>query len=266
MTIHTANSTLVVAEFERDGYYLAPPVLEPELLAAANARMRAVIVGEYETGIPPCSRNFAPGTGLDKLQKIDNAHRCDDVLLAAVSHPALGEWAAAVTGASMVQIFATQLLFKPPGGQGGVNVGWHQDMEYWQAHLWGEVFTAWLALSDVTPEAGPMRFVRGSNHWGLLNAGDFFDGDMAAIRERIQGKESAEWEEVAAVLPPGGVSFHHNLTVHGSGANLSSNPRCSFAIHLRTERSGLVEGVDYRTAGWLNDFEDERACPVIYRG
>ena len=33
-----------------------------------------------------------------------------------------------------------------------------------------EIFTAWVALSDVGPEAGPMQLVRGSHLWanGLL--------------------------------------------------------------------------------------------------
>ncbi|MGI8754976.1 MAG: hypothetical protein ACR2MB_03780, partial [Acidimicrobiales bacterium] len=102
-------------QFECDGFLLTPPLLPPDLLRRANERLRAVMAGEYETGIAPAGRNFVPGEGGDQLQKIDNAHRSDRVLREAVSHPAIGAWAAAITGASMVQIFATQLLFKPPG-------------------------------------------------------------------------------------------------------------------------------------------------------
>ena len=111
-----------------------------------------------------------------------------------------------------------------------------------------------------------MRFVPGSHHWGLLNSGDFFSSNLDALKKRIQEKSDRDaWQEVLAVLPPGGVSFHHNLTVHGSGPNLSTTPRVSFAIHLRTENSRVREGVKWQDAGFLNDFTDLQGSPICYR-
>ena len=111
-----------------------------------------------------------------------------------------------------------------------------------------------------------MRFVRGSNKWGLLKAGDFFSGDLETVKSRIREKRggSAEWEETAAVLAPGSVSFHDRLTVHGSGPNLSARPRVSFAVHLRTDRSRLREGVRWQDAGYLSDFDDPVGSPVCF--
>ena len=303
-----AQKSAAAAQFERDGFYIVPSVIPAELLARVRPHIDAVYAGHYETGIPPCGTpkgcaepptklvkidnahrsdrtifelvthpaigqwaaaitgakiNREPPT---KLVKIDNAHRSDRTILELVSHPAIGQWAAALTGGKLVQVFATQMLIKPPGGQGGVNVGWHQDQEYWDAALQGDIFTAWVAISDVTAESGPMRFVRGSNHWGLLKAGDFFSDKLDELKQRIQAKSGGgAWQEVAAVLPPGGVSFHHRLTVHGSGENHASGPRVSFAIHLRTEKSGLREGTKWQDAGYLNDFADPVGSPVSYR-
>ena len=48
-----------------------------------------------------------------------------------------------------------------------------------------ELFTAWVALSDVTAEAGPMRFVRGSHGWGLLDDGGFYRQDLDDQRDAI---------------------------------------------------------------------------------
>jgi ectoine hydroxylase-related dioxygenase (phytanoyl-CoA dioxygenase family) len=156
-------------------------------------------------------------------------------------------------------------LYKPPSPSeesSGTSVGWHQDRHYWQ--IWeegSELFTAWVALSDVTPEAGPMRFVRGSHRWGYLGRSDFYGQDHDALRAEIPVPEGADWEEVAAILPPGGVSFHHNLTYHGSGPNRSAGPRRSFALHMRTENSRPV--ADARKG--LTAFIDDPAyCPVIY--
>ncbi len=261
-----ATKRAAAAQYARDGFYLAPSVIPSELLARVRKRIDAVYAGEYETGIPPCGSPKGSQEPPQKLVKIDNAHRSDRTIFELVTHPAIGEWAAALTGAKMVQVFACQMLIKPPGRQGGVNVGWHQDQEYWDHALTGELFTAWVAISDVTAESGPMRFVPGSQHWGLLKAGDFFSDKLDEIKARFQGKSGGgKWEEVAAVLPPGGVSFHHRLTVHGSGENHAASPRVSFAIHFRTEKSGLREGTKWQDAGYLNDFADPVGSPVSYR-
>ena len=39
----------------------------------------------------------------------------------------------------------------------------------------------------------------------------------------------------------------------------------SFAIHLRTEKSGLRDGVKWQDAGYLNDFNDPQGSPVAFR-
>jgi len=143
-------------------------------------------------------------------------------------------------------------------------VGWHQDKHYWP--YWeGEVFTAWVAVSDVRADCGPMRFVRGSNHWGYLEGGDFFGSDDERQRSKIPVPDGAEWVEVPAILPPGAVSFHHRLTLHASGPNTSDRPRRSFAIHLRTEKSkpifGMQEAADY----YISHLDDPVMAPVLYR-
>jgi ectoine hydroxylase-related dioxygenase (phytanoyl-CoA dioxygenase family) len=252
--------------YQRDGFFLTPPIIPAELVARVRPRIEAVYAGEYETGIPPAGNPRGNANPPTSLVKIDNAHRSDRTIHEVVSHPAIGRWAAALTGAKMVQVFATQMLIKPSGAPGGANVGWHQDYEYWDSAFEGEVFTAWVAISDVTAEAGPMRFVNGSHHWGLLKAGDFFGGDLDAIQKRILEKSGGgKWSETAAVLRPGAVSFHHKLTVHGSGANVSGSPRISFAVHLRTDRAKMPDGTRWQDIPFLNDPEDMQGSPISYR-
>jgi ectoine hydroxylase-related dioxygenase (phytanoyl-CoA dioxygenase family) len=253
-TIESARS-----QYETDGFYFGPAIVPPELIARATQHMDDVIAGKYETGIKPNSRTWNPGDDPRKLIKIDDAHKSDRTIHELVSLPQLGKLAAEVTGAKMVQVWATQLLFKPPGREETGNVGWHQDRQYWK--YWdGEVFTAWVALSDVTAQSGPMKMARGSHRWGECELGDFFGGNLEAQRSKFEA-QGKTWEEAVAILPPGGVSFHHRFTVHGSGPNLSSVPRRSFAIHMRTEKSTPILGVsDY----YVSNLDDPIRCPVIY--
>ena len=240
--------------YARDGFYLTPPIIEPELIRRVSDELDEQASAEPFRSLPPTT-----------LRKMDTAQVSFPAIHELCSHPAIGRMAAALTGASMIQTFVTQQLIKPPGGLETANVGWHQDYQYWQSVVNGELMTAWVAISDVTEESGPMRFVVGSHKWGLLNAGDFFSGNLDALRTRIQAAHpGSTWQEASAVLKPGAVSFHHRLTIHGSGANRTTRPRKSVAIHLRTEKSALANGVKYGDVGWLKEFKDDRACPVMF--
>ena len=148
------------------------------------------------------------------------------------------------------------------GRQRGTNVGWHQDYNYWSAWEEGsELFTAWVALSDVTAASGPMQFVVGSHEWGLSTESDFYSQEYEAKREAIQRTHGREWVEMPAILPPGGASFHQKLTFHGSGPNVSSQPRRAFAVHLRTENS---RPKDDAREGLTSFIDDPGYCPVIF--
>jgi hypothetical protein len=256
------------ALYERDGFYLhRDPLLSEDEIARVVRGMDDVRDGRYETDIPPQDSYWKPGDPPDKLVKIEMPQLYNRAIFEAVSNRALGELAATLTGARMVQVFWVQELIKPPTDPNApsspaTNIGWHQDRYYWGDWEPGsELFTAWLALSDVTEEAGPMRFVPGSHKWGLLDQNDFYAQDLGAQRAAVKLKEGQEWREVVATLPPGGVSFHDNLTVHGSGPNHSGRPRRSFAIHLRTEKASPKDGI---RQGLTRFIDNPAYCPIIY--
>ena len=190
-----------------------------------------------------------------------------------VSLEAIGRLAAEATGAAWVQVWWTQLLGKPASGgtEAGdttTNIGYHQDRNYWQGS-WeegSELLTAWVALSDVAEDGGPMRFVKASNHWGLLEGGSFFhEHDLEKQRAVCLGKApaGAAWEETAAVLPAGSLTLHDNYTLHGSGPNFSSTYRRSIAIHMRTNKSQpKAAGLGGGLTAFLDDIDGVN--PVIY--
>ncbi len=262
------DTTALREHYERNGFYMhTASVLPPELLERAARGIDDVRDGIYDTGEEPIERSWNTGDDPRALCKIEQPQRANRALYEAICSPLLGQLAAAVTGAKMVQVWWVQLLYKPstpgvPATVGTTNVGWHQDQASWQAWDEGsELFTAWLALSDVTPDAGPMVFVPGSHHWGLGKGGDFFGQDLDALRATISVPEGEEWREVTDVLPAGGVSFHHRLLFHGSHQNVSGGPRRSLAIHLRTEKSSV------RPERWVAQYLDRpEICPVIYGG
>ena len=258
-------------DYLRDGYVIHPrPVIPEDLVRRAMDGMDDVLAGRYETGIPPQPSYWNPGDDPNKLGKVEMPQLANSAIMELVSHPAVGRLAAAVTGAKRVQVWWVQLLSKPPVSTesgSGVSVGWHQDRQYWKAWKEGsELFTAWVAVSDVSADTGPMAFVTGSHRWGLLNEGAFYIDDSDDIeiqREEITLAPGQSWREAEAILPPGGVSFHHCLTFHGSRPNRSGAPRRSFAIHMRTENSCPAAPSEGTLAQFIHNTD---YCPVVYDG
>lgn len=226
--------------YQRNGYWIAPRVLSDSELEECRERHARVIAGDYETGREPWYRDPAVGVPITKIVKIDNSYWSDTVMARLALHPVIGAMAARLSRSRGIRLWHDQLLFKPPDSGAGGNVGWHQDYHYWQCTTPSELLTAWIALDDVTVENGCMQVVPGSHQWGLLPVGDFFDSDLKGMSERIEAFTGRPFETVRCDLPAGSLSFHHCLTIHGSGPNLSQGPRRSLVAHL------MPEGTRYR--------------------
>ena len=227
--------------FRTQGFLQGPVFLTQDQVAAACRGMDRVIAGDYRTGREPQSRGVAPGAATTRLIKINNSHFSDEDLFAVVANGEIARWAAQLLGAKRLHVWHTQLLFKPVGGDPGAGIGFHQDWKYWQFfdQLEG-VITAWVALSDITVAGGAMRFVPGSNRWGLIDPGNFSEKDEAKAIAALPLPAGEEWREHAAVMPAGAASFHHPLTLHGSGANHAAAPRRAIAVHYVSEQAQVV--------------------------
>jgi SAM-dependent methyltransferase len=251
------------AQFEDRGYHLhREPLVDPALIERARDRIPAIIAEHYDTGIPPW-RRLSVGEP-HKLQKIDQVHLCDRAFHQLVTHPAIGALVARLTGAELVQVWATQLFIKPPGG-GELNVvGWHTDRANWP--FWdGEVLTVWLALEDIGPDAGPVIYVEGSHRWpDGEKRGDAYEQDLARLEDRIQALGPPRpWRKVPNLVKAGGVGVHVADILHASGANASTSSRLGLAINVRTERARPKPGVeDYGYASYL---DQPFIAPILYR-
>ena len=235
----TSSTSQLAAAYARDGFALVKDsVFSDDLLRRARAGMDMIRAGDYDTGEPPSESPWKPGDDPTLLCKIELPQKANLAIRELVSHPALGALTAEMVGCEMVQVWWAQLLYKPPGPDKKTVIGWHQDWSYTGSWEEGsEIFTAWIALSDVTADAGPMQFITGSHKWGFLKSGDFFGKDNAALRAGFELPEGAVWQAFPVLLPMGGVSVHDRLTLHGSEPNLSDGPRCSLAIHMRSEKA-----------------------------
>jgi hypothetical protein len=151
---------------------------------------------------------------------------------------------------------------KIPAGRAGASdrTGYHQDLPNHPQDRIGTL-TIWIALDDVSPEQGSMRFVSGSHREGPLGRGasDQLE-EYPSLLDRLAMSPPLH-------LHPGDATVHDGLTVHGAPANTGTNERWSFILdyfpddvryngspYKRTDDLALVPG---------ERFVHER-FPIIY--
>lgn len=148
-----------------------------------------------------------------------------------------------------ILLWSTELFDKPAGT--GKYISWHQDDTYWHLDPPTEV-TAWIALSDVPSESGPVRYIPGSH------TAERYPIDLRPHPDNLlhsgqiaQGVD--ESRAVEAVLEAGEVVFHHTRALHSSAPNRWTQSRIGIAArfvptHVRQlrgrESAMLVRGRD----------------------
>lgn len=121
----------------------------------------------------------------------------------------------------MVQLI-NQAHFKLPGQK--VEFKWHQDSEHrrYGTHMWedvdgrGSYVQSLLAIDDMKPDNGPLKFIPKSNQEGHLN----YKEDPSIIDEMLD-----KYEAVDVMLKAGDVAFFGPYVFHSSSLNKTDSPR-----------------------------------------
>jgi ectoine hydroxylase-related dioxygenase (phytanoyl-CoA dioxygenase family) len=204
-----------VARYEEDGVLFPVPALGPSELAGYRGGLEAV---EAQIGDDRRPERFAQW------------HLCFRWAYDLATHPAILDAAEDLLGPDLL-VHTTTAFAKPPRSPSFVS--WHQDGYYLGLDR-PRFASAWVALSDSTPESGCLRVIPGSHRGARL-------GHVVRRHEHNMlgtGLNLAEpVDESRAVdvrLRAGEMSFHHVDLVHGSNPNVSDAPRLGFAIRYVT--------------------------------
>ncbi len=131
-------------------------------------------------------------------------------------------------------------------------VSWHQDATYWGLDK-DDVVTAWVALSEVTPETGPMQVIPGSHLWPQMDHRDTYHENNLLSRGQEIAVEVDETQAQSMPMHLGQMSLHHVKLAHASQPNRSKDRRIGFAIRylppsvrqtLVRDSATLVRGED----------------------
>jgi hypothetical protein len=253
-----------VHHYREHGWYRSKTLFtdaEMDAFSAASERFYALDLDEPTEILArvPHLNNFRPKGAYQGLRKHDQASMYSKGLRRLVTHPLLGAVAAALSGSDEIRLWHDQLLYKPTQDpERPANVGWHTDRGYWKTCSSAEMLTAWVPFTDCDAVMGTITMIDGSHRWpDNTNALDFFSSDLEGLEKRFDSGGNPV-VKVPVELKRGQVSFHHCLTIHGSGPNHSSTPRRSIAVHLQDKSNHWVER--FRTNGQIFSHDNDRFC------
>jgi ectoine hydroxylase-related dioxygenase (phytanoyl-CoA dioxygenase family) len=228
-----------IAAFQADGYVAPLPLLSP----AEAARCRAE-VERFIAAMGGKAASFALGPLRTK------AHLRCPALFELVHRPGIVDAVSQLIGPDLL-CRSVSVFMKEPGDP--AFVPWHQDLAYWHLDP-PDLVSAWVALTDSTPENGAVEMLAGSHRAPLLPHGPANEpASLLNNNQKItEGIDPARVRRLA--LEAGEMSIHHVRTAHGSPPNRSAARRIGIAIRYvaphvrrtdgRRESALLVRGRD----------------------
>ena len=216
----STDFTNMVSEYRQNGFVAGIPVFSGDTVRNLRA-----FIEDLEANHP----EGASGHSLNQFFRV-NGHVVIPELAHAARTPVILDAVEALIGPNLLA-WSVELFIKEAGTT--KTVSWHQDITYWGMGETNDEVTAWVALSDVSVEAGCMRFLPGSHKGGIVDHNDTFAEDNLLSR----GQEIANVDEDKAVhgpLKPGEMSLHHGRCFHASGENKSDDRRIGLAIRYVT--------------------------------
>jgi ectoine hydroxylase-related dioxygenase (phytanoyl-CoA dioxygenase family) len=208
-----------IDQFRRDGYIKLAHVLPPEVLDYYGQEItRQTLALNTETR-PLAERDTYSRAFLQVMNLWERSVQVREFVLGR----RLGRLAAELLEVSGVRLYHDQSLYKEPGG--GITPA-HADQYYWPLAS-DRTITAWIPLSAVPVEKGPLAFYAQSHREAFGRDLGISDESERQISALLRARQFELVEEPFAL---GDVSFHLGWTFHRAGPNQSTAPRSVMTI------------------------------------
>jgi Phytanoyl-CoA dioxygenase (PhyH) len=280
-----------VLTYQEHGWYLSKKLFTDDEVDALLEATEKFYGGYRDKLLPAHPKTLAywtPEMGDGVLRHNDYIHYEVDAIRDIVTKPLLGAVAALLAGASVIRLFQTTLIYKPPFPDDTTNeVPWHFDRNYWATCTSERMLTAFLPLHYCDERIGTIAMVDGSHRWREVGADDTGTLHFAArdrdhlerLLRRNAEHNGSQVRKIPMIISKGHVSFHHCRTYHGSGPNRAEDPRRAISLHLQDgenrwrpypleDGSLLAYNHDLlvrRDENGHPDYTDPTICPVTWQ-
>jgi ectoine hydroxylase-related dioxygenase (phytanoyl-CoA dioxygenase family) len=216
-----------VAQYQRDGYVFPVDCLTPEE------------VRHYRG----CLEAFERAQG-DTFGRLPDLVRSKSHLLftwmdALVRHPRVLDAVESLIGPDILLYHLTSWLKEPHEAS---RVSWHQDGTYFGLEP-PEQVTAWIALTDATPDMGCIKLIPGSQVIGQRPHKDVPAADNLLSRGQTIDFQMDYTKYIMMPLRAGQVSLHHTHVVHCSDPNRTDQRRIGIGVSYIPTRCRLMNDV-----------------------
>jgi ectoine hydroxylase-related dioxygenase (phytanoyl-CoA dioxygenase family) len=231
----------ILAAYRADGYVIVPDLFTPGEIAelrAVSQRMEDEAAG-LDEDTPVYDFATAPD-GRRVIERIKKPHRAHAFYERMARHPKILAILSAIVGPD-IRLSHSKINMKAP--MGGTALEWHQDWAF-APHTNMATCVASVMIDDSGMDNGALQFLAGSHEGALLDhhgPDGFFAG---AVRVDDPGVDLSAARPV--IGPAGTVAFHHPMTIHGSGTNMSGAPRrILFLEYAAADAYPLFYAVDW---------------------
>lgn len=242
-----------IAQFERDGYFIARTLLDADEVALLADIARA----DRQMADEAYGRADGEGGSVKLLVKNDLA--TDDIYGAIVRSERVVRTMERLLGDEVYHYHNKMILKEPRVGGAWA---WHQDYGYWYDNgcLLPDMASCLIAVDRATRENGCLQVLAGSHRMGRVNhveIGDQTGADperVAAARERF--------DLVYCELQPGDAIFFHANLLHRSDQNTGPDPRWAFICCYNTRRNDPYKESRHPRYSPLEVWPDERVAEI----
>lgn len=218
---NTANASVDVTQYRRDGLIVAPVRIPCDVLARMQASLETLL--ENNSHLAPESLicpHIANGTAHPPSEAAKWFEYATQSCILDLVEQLIGP---------DIILWGSQVFCKP--ATIGREVPWHQDGEYWPIRPLATC-SAWIALDDATPENGCMRFIPGSHRAGKVHPHHSAMAPDRALGEEINADQFDPSTARDDVLKAGEFSLHDVFLIHGSAHNRSPRRRAGFVVRF----------------------------------
>jgi non-haem Fe2+, alpha-ketoglutarate-dependent halogenase len=216
-----------VAQYRRDGFLSPIDCLTADEVRFFRGRLEAF---EREQG--------------DTFGKLPDLVRSKSHLLFTwmdelVRHPTVLDAVESLIGPNILIYHLTSWLKEPNEPS---HVSWHQDGTYFGLEPFEQI-TAWIALTDATPEMGCVKIIPGSHVLGQRPHKDTSTrGNLLSRGQTIEARLDYT-RYVMMPLRAGQISLHHTHIVHSSEPNRTAKRRIGIGVSYIPPHCRLVNDV-----------------------
>ena len=226
-------TTQDIAHFREQSFVKLPAVLTPGVVRRLADRLAELLTAEH--GDDTAGRFTA----------LEQMWRHDPLMRAVALSPRLGSIAAGLLGTD-VRIYHDNALSKEPGCG---RTPWHHDAEHFPLATLSAV-TAWMPVSAIPAEMGPLSFAHGADLRPLLDGLDF-DRVGTSYDEAVSARFAASDIRVEdGPYAVGDVSFHGATCFHTAGRNGTTQPRRALATTYFADGARVIDSPTMISGTW----------------